>query len=571
MDPNAQPTSNSTNQSTTTNQSSTTTTTTNQTSGSTHQADVHVIQMNMQTPNPSQISGQLPNIPGLPQDVLSNIFQTVAQQVQQQTGGGLPGGHGHGMVVVQGPPGGPNQIQNDISDIIGQGMMNAVNQHMQNVNPPSNFTTNFTTSSVSQTMPSTATSNVTPTPTVTTAAQTETTNEPTPPVQPTEEVPRIANELLSNGNFGSRPLPSHPTTTSRPTPTQPITTVRSTSRPPRPQTRAVPTPTPTPPMPPSGGPSLFSQLFASFGMIGGQSVMGIFRPLVESMSDVTPRDMMGIMTNSSRTLAGLQQNLRRNLCQTYFGGRTRNPTYDEIETCTERSSEELRTSFKSLFDGAQVSPDVDVVESNLSLYRHTMRKIIHLTFNGEESNFQDNLMRHLENMFCIFIRMNESILRGKRPALVDHLLKFMGSGGGFFSLVMGSVEGGNPLDPMINMAVQHCQITQEQIDQFVMNPKPQTTQADNMDDTASGLMVASDDVVDGPRIEMDDVVASDEDGKKNEASGSEDWKLSVPQEWVDTISSDIEKQKSITPQPPFSEAYLAGMPASKRRKVGKTE
>lgn len=50
-------------------------------------------------------------------------------------------------------------------------------------------------------------------------------------------------------------------------------------------------------------------------------------------------------------------------------------------------------------------------------------------------------------------------------------------------------------------------------------------------------------------------------------SANHDWKKEIPPEWVDTIAGDIEKQRSMTPQGPFSEAYMSGMPASKRRKV----
>ena len=45
------------------------------------------------------------------------------------------------------------------------------------------------------------------------------------------------------------------------------------------------------------------------------------------------------------------------------------------------------------------------------------------------------------------------------------------------------------------------------------------------------------------------------------------WKEEVPPDWVETIVADKEKQQKMETQKPFSEAYIAGMPASKRRKV----
>lgn len=47
---------------------------------------------------------------------------------------------------------------------------------------------------------------------------------------------------------------------------------------------------------------------------------------------------------------------------------------------------------------------------------------------------------------------------------------------------------------------------------------------------------------------------------------SEPWQSQVPPDWVPLIARDTQRQRKQTQQPPFSDAYLSGMP-SKRRKI----
>ncbi|KAG8313344.1 Large proline-rich protein bag6 [Homalodisca vitripennis] len=54
----------------------------------------------------------------------------------------------------------------------------------------------------------------------------------------------------------------------------------------------------------------------------------------------------------------------------------------------------------------------------------------------------------------------------------------------------------------------------------------------------------------------------------NEVMG---WQNALPSEWVPIISQDSQRQRRQSPQGPFSDAYLSGMPSKRRKLITSTK
>ncbi|KAH1011833.1 hypothetical protein HUJ04_001114 [Dendroctonus ponderosae] len=53
--------------------------------------------------------------------------------------------------------------------------------------------------------------------------------------------------------------------------------------------------------------------------------------------------------------------------------------------------------------------------------------------------------------------------------------------------------------------------------------------------------------------------------------GAEQWHAQTPEEWVPLISRDIQRQRKQSAQPPFSDAYISGMPSKRRKLISNTK
>lgn len=497
------------------------------------------------TSSPSQgTSSAIPQIPGVPQDLLNNMFGNLVQNLnnaqQAGSGGSNTGGTG-GVFVVQGPPGGENQIPQDISNIIGQTLQNSVYSQLMNL-------AGGVQNGNQQTAPTNTTSSRAST-TASSAQNNSMNDAPMPPADNSSSEPRSAAinlaNLLSRGGFGGRPNQAGQNRGDNPSSSSPPISeiLRSLV----------------------DGPSLAS-------ITDPQSMDIIDRIAYELANVLSIADMSGIISGSWIPFDRIQNQLRDIIKEKLFDNGV--PSKEQVKERTQKLAEDLREKLCVLFDGKATIPDVDIVETNIRLFERTVREAIEIILFSGTNEMCAELNKLLFSRMALWIQLNEFILKNGRRELNQFAKDWVQQNeGGVAALIPGMNISDQHVNTVFDALTKYKRHSLEEIRSHIVNTATMDSPSSSQDhdDEATSSVSQKPQVQEPPKEEPKKeqkspapaVPAASKQGDDDE----DDWKNKVPAEWVECISNDITKQNNQPPQPQYSEAYMAGMPASKRRKV----
>lgn len=308
-------------------------------------------------------------------------------------------------------------------------------------------------------------------------------------------------------------------------------------------------------------------------------------------------DLMTVLLGNTEPLNRLREPLRDLVLNRILNGAE--PTDANVQNAVLQLLEETREEIRVLVTIADVQPNIDAEGTLTNFLKHQYTKIIKLVIESEES-FGSRLYEWFKRFLSELIVLGRHCLVGGYPAfqrLVHDRLHHLTNG---INVVMQQ--------SMITMATLQLnaftpQQTEDDIIHYIVwkdsdaAATPSTIKKKNepMQSETDGVSTVAPMDVDidipiFPQNKKTDINKNDEGNRaqvngvlKEDAAASsvaynssveqeiaassngDDWCNVVPAEWVPIIRQDIQQQRRQNSQTPFSDTYLSGMPAKRRK------
>ncbi|XP_050292719.1 large proline-rich protein bag6-B isoform X2 [Anthonomus grandis grandis] len=269
---------------------------------------------------------------------------------------------------------------------------------------------------------------------------------------------------------------------------------------------------------------------------------------------------------------------------------------DTTDAGIDRAAERIVSDFGPLINTlapVATRDNIDIVASVQNLFRQRGAEIIRLAVNGVSAGEGNNAQR-AEAFFSTILRTGSDFMAlavacsANGAQAVEEVIQ---------RLTLNNLLN-NPNElfqrwsmnrPSLTTVFQSLNVPLSDIQQYIIRnapqeaPNPPPSETNNATEQHNNIESMEVDDVPSPATNAIPVAAVPptphppavlEDTSEplpNVVYGSQPWHRDTPEEWVPIIARDIQKQKKQSSQPPFSDAYLAGMPSKKRKLIEKAK
>lgn len=303
-----------------------------------------------------------------------------------------------------------------------------------------------------------------------------------------------------------------------------------------------------------------------YSYTAGESIfMDVFMTLAQRLTFV---DMMDLGLGNPESLLRTRPHLQQFVSERLLQNEPLNPT--TAARVVNRLNEELQPYY-NILNNTRLREDIDVV-ATLNVYNHAvLPNILRTIMEGDSASFATTLMEQCKKyiqQICAIVRYcclddidgMESIVRRLVRQMTDgvpHPLQAwtMTSSVVNFRSYAGSLNV--PLEDIQRYFVYRVGNAPSAPQQPPAPPPPPLEPMETDSELAECAVAQPLEAA----VSMDLPVS-----QSTERSNDVLWQNGLPQDWVPIITRDVQRQRRQNPQPPFSDAYLSGMP-SKRRKL----
>lgn len=320
------------------------------------------------------------------------------------------------------------------------------------------------------------------------------------------------------------------------------------------------------------GPTLdmYMQSLNADPLVEGESL--IFDLIMLMVRNLRISDLFSIsngnLTPFERQLGDIRNFFLTQVCQ--------NDTSDSgIARATERIMADF-APIKSALESIPPRDNIDMVRTIDGFFRQRVPPIIQMAINlrprteaGESqdtANFVSNIWSTTRDLLTLAVHCSANGQEGVQNACNQVLMSTFSNNRSLPNeLHRWTVTNSQTA---LNSILGDLNTSSSQIEQYVVRKSPNADISENQErGGSSNEPVESMEVDYSPSLgTVETAPIEDPEPLPNVVWGSESWHGQTPEDWVPIITRDVQKQRRQEAQPPFSDAYLSGMP-SKRRKL----